>query len=367
VTGVAAWHLLATEYPPDPGGVADYTRLLAGELARRGESVHVWAPSRGRDDLAEPGVTIRRIPGFGPRGFREINEGLREGRGQARLFVQYVPTALGLRGMNVPMIRWLCSRAEELWVQFHEVALGWQLWRKPQLHLMHAVQLWMAASLARRANRIFVSIEGWRDRLGAAGNRAVWLPIPSNLPVTVDESAQRSARKEMGSGPWVAHFGTYAPAIVRDLVPTIRSIAREHPTARFLLLGRGAERMSEGLPRDRLHITGELPATGVAARLSVADVALQPFPDGISTRRTSAMAPLALGVPVVSTSGPFTDSVWHEGGVALAPAGASLELARVVGDLLQDPERRAALGRRGAELYRRRFSLERTCEVLQGR
>src|SRR5690348_2165321 len=75
---------------------------------------------------------------------------------------------------------------EELWVQFHEVALGWKLWRKPHLHLVHAVELWMADALARRADRIFVSIEAWKRRLGAHADRAVWLPIPSNIPVSVE-------------------------------------------------------------------------------------------------------------------------------------------------------------------------------------
>jgi glycosyltransferase involved in cell wall biosynthesis len=269
--------------------------------------------------------------------------------------------------MNVPMIRWLCAREEELWVQFHEVALGWRFWRRPDLHLVHGIQLWMAAALARRADRLFVSIERWRDRLGREGQKAIWLPIPSSLPVTVDPSILIAARRDLGTGPWVAHFGTYAPGIVRDLVPTILSIAREHPTSRFLLLGRGAERLGENLPRDRVRITGELPAADVAARLSIADIVLQPFPDGISARRTSAMAALALGAPVVSTSGPLTDAVWHTGGVALAPVGATGELARIVGDLLRNEEARLELGRSGAALYRRCFTLERTCEVLQGR
>ena len=182
------WHFLTPEYPPDPGGVADYTRLLANALATLGEAVHVWAPSTERDDLEDQRVTVHRIQGLGQRGLGALDEGLRALPGPHRLFVQYVPTALGLRGMNVPLIRWLCARPEEVWVQFHEVALGWQLWRKPHHHLIHAVQLWMASALAKRADRLFVSIEGWLPRLGREARRAVRLPIPSNLPVTVGAS-----------------------------------------------------------------------------------------------------------------------------------------------------------------------------------
>ena len=58
-----SWHLLTGEYPPQPGGVADYTQQLARALSESGKQVHVWAPGRHRSD---------RINGVGdrPRGPR---------------------------------------------------------------------------------------------------------------------------------------------------------------------------------------------------------------------------------------------------------------------------------------------------------
>src|SRR5688572_9440944 len=38
------WHIISCEYPPQVGGVADFTRVIARGLAARGESVDVWAP-----------------------------------------------------------------------------------------------------------------------------------------------------------------------------------------------------------------------------------------------------------------------------------------------------------------------------------
>ncbi len=364
MTGTTQWHFITAEYPPDPGGVADYTRLLATALASRGEVVHVWAPSGSRDGASPEGVAVHRISTFGARGLREMDEGLRALPGPRRLFLQYVPTVFGLRGMNVPLIRWLRARTEEVWVQFHEVALGWHLWRRPDLHLTNAVQLWMASALARRAQRLFVSIEGWLPRLGPEARRAEWLPIPSNVPVSVSPAERADARAALGTGPWIAHFGTYGAGVTRDLVPALRAIARRQEEVRFLLLGRGAEAVARELSPGRALATGELSASAVAARLSVADVALQPFPDGISARRTSAMAALALGVPIVTTRGHLTDSVWNEEVVALAPVSEPEELARLCLELLSEPARRAELGRRGARLYAERFSLERTLETL---
>ena len=359
----ASWHFLTPEYPPDPGGVADYTQLLVTGLARYGEVVHVWAPATGRDGRDE-GASVHRTSGFDARGLRALERRLSEFASPRRLFVQYVPTSLGFRGMNVPLIRWLRDWPEDLWVQFHEVSLGWQLWRKPHLHVIHGVQSWMASTLARRADRLFVSIDAWRGRLGREGERATWLPVPSNLPTDPEAAELERFRVRLGRGPWIAHFGTYGSSITRLLLPTLDRIAHSSPGVRFLLLGRGAQRVAELLPKERVNALGPLSAGSVAAALSVADLALQPYPDGISTRRSSAMAALALGVPLVSNSGPLTESFWDADVVALGKTRRPAELAQLCLSLLGDATRRDALARNGLRLYNERFAVERTLEAL---
>jgi glycosyltransferase involved in cell wall biosynthesis len=313
----------------------------------------------------DAGVLVHPLRGFDPSALDELGKQLDAFPGPRRLFLQYVPTAFGFRGMNVPLVRWLQARPEELWIQFHEVALGWKFWRKPHLHVVHAVQLWMAAALARKADRIFVSIEAWKQRLGTDGRRAVWLPIPSNLPVRPDPVEVNHAKASLGSGPWIAHFGTYSSLVVEDLGPAMRELALRRADVRFLLLGRGARDFARTLSLGgRVRVMEDLPAAEIAALLATSALALQPFPDGISARRTSAMAALALGVPVVTTDGFLTDAVWRDGSVALAPAGQPLELARLCGAVLDDPGLRRTLAERGARLYEERFSLERTLETV---
>jgi glycosyltransferase involved in cell wall biosynthesis len=356
---------LTPEYPPAKGGVADYTLLLARAVAERQGTVHVWAPRVSGADVLDEAVVVHRVRGFDPRSLKSIGEELGGLPGPRRLFLQYVPTAFGFRGMNVPLVRWLQARPEEFWIQFHEVALGWKAWRKPHLHVVHMVELWMAAALAARADRIFVSIEAWKRRLGRHAERAVWLPIPSNVPVRVDPLEVEDARARIGATACIVHFGTYSPMIRADLEPAIRAILRDQKDVRFLLLGRGAREFAAALALGQ-HVDAreDLDSSEIAALLKASTLALQPFPDGISARRTSAMAPLALGVPVVTTHGFLSDSVWSRGAVALAPAGQPLELARLCNTLLTDAEERLQLAERGAQLYRERFSLERTLETV---
>jgi glycosyltransferase involved in cell wall biosynthesis len=363
---VTRWHLITGEYPPAPGGVSDYTRQLAVNLAQRGQSVEIWAPEASGADPDNSGVTIHRLHSLRASNLTELAGRIASSKTRERLFVQYVPQAFGVRGMNVDLIRWLVRQPAELWVQFHEVAVGWYWLSPPQHQLIALVQRWMARALARRADRIFVSVEGWRRQLGDLGERAEWLPIPSNIPTYVPELMAARVRRELGRGPWVGHFGTYGPGIVRDLAPALLELADRSSDVRFLLVGRGATRFGQDLGLgDRVRFLEELPAESVSANLAACEVLLQPFPDGISSRRTSAMAGLALGIPIVTTEGHLTDSVWPASdAVALAPAGDVAALAGLVLDLLESPERGKALGERGARLYRDRFSLDRTMETL---
>jgi glycosyltransferase involved in cell wall biosynthesis len=77
------------------------------------------------------------------------------------------------------------------------------------------------------------------------------------------------------------------------------------------------------------------------------------------------MASLALGRPLVTNTGHLTEPLWRGlGAVALVEGTDPSALAEAAERLLAHPEERAALGARAAEVYRERFSLERTVEVL---
>jgi hypothetical protein len=88
---------------------------------------------------------------------------------------------------------------------------------------------------------------------------------------------------------------------------------------------------------------------------------VQPYPDGVTTRRTSMMTALTTSVPVLTTTGPLTEPVWvQSSAVALAPAGDVPALVDAAAALAGDPEARAALGARGRDLYDERFALHVT-------
>jgi glycosyltransferase involved in cell wall biosynthesis len=195
--------------------------------------------------------------------------------------------------------------------------------------------------------------------------------MPSNLPVEVKAEAVDHARIRLGLAPLIGHFGTYGKLVADLLAPIIVSILREVHDARILLLGRGSLEFAGSLASTypdlaaRLVATGALDAASISLSLAACDVLVQPYPDGISGRRTSAMAGLALGKPLVTTSGHLTEPDWaYSNAVVLAPVERAADLTRAVIRLLSSHDDCEALSVRARSWYRARFSIERTLNVL---
>jgi hypothetical protein len=75
------WQLITGEYPPEPGGVSDYTRLVACGLAEAGDHVDVWAPPYAEPGSSDAGVNVHRLSGrFDPRALAVLGTAARSER-----------------------------------------------------------------------------------------------------------------------------------------------------------------------------------------------------------------------------------------------------------------------------------------------
>ena len=372
-----AWVLLSGEYPPHPGGVADYTRAVAEGLAERGHEVHVVAPRSTHGAPAAGRVQVHLLEGrFRPRDLLRL-DALLATLGPRRLFLQYVPHAFGYKALNLPLCAWLAARSgrEELWTQFHEVAFPYQApaWRRT--NLLAAGHRAMAALVCRASSQRFVTTPRWERLLAPLGGLpARVLPVPSNVATELDPQRVAGWRARVGVArgvPLIGHFGTYGRLLSPVLRETFPRLLAQVPGSQVLLLGRSGPEFAAALRADqawlgrRVHAPGELDALEVAQALGACDLLVQPYEDGVTSRRGSLMAGLGLGVPVLTSEAEDTDPRWRaEGAVALSALdpGALAAEARA---LLAAPERLTLLGARGRELYRERFALERTLETLE--
>ncbi|MFH1923323.1 MAG: glycosyltransferase [Planctomycetota bacterium] len=261
---------------------------------------------------------------------------------------------------------------------FHEVVFPFVRGQPLRHRVLALVTRLMALIAVRGAREVFVSIPAWAGflrPLGATRPAPVWLPVPSNLPVTVAAEAVASARGRMaanGKTSILGHFGTYGPHQRETLTSVLPRLLSRNGDCIALLLGRGSEQFAGEVTGNfatlngRVHATGELPPEQLAAYLAACDVLVQPYPDGVSSRRTTVMAGLALGLPIVTTEGFLTEPIWRETkAVELAPATSPDKLAASAEALLADPLRRVELGARAKSAYATAFAVERTIEKLR--
>ena len=370
------WHLVTAEYPPASGGVGDYTAELARALTAAGDRVDVWVggPGQAADGAAWP---IHVLPDC----FEAGSQGTLARAWHADpgiVLVQYVPAVFGRRGANVAFCRWLLEQrrsGQDIRVMFHEPYFYFS-WRKPWLNALAIVQRVMARIVLQAACRVYYSSANWDRYLrayGAPANATV-LPIPATVPANPPWAlvSEFRARFTADGSPIVGHFGTFGDHVTSVLTPALERLLREEQSVNVALIGTGGDVYRDEFVRlvpaaaNRIHATGRLKPDAVAAAIRACDVMLQPYPDGVTTRRTSVMAPLANETATVTTDGALTESTWRESdGVKLVPVFDPASAVRALLELLKDSDTRNALARRGADLYRSEFALDVTIARLR--
>lgn len=377
---MTTWHIITGEYPPAIGGVSDYSQLVAEGLAAAGDEVHVWCPP-GPGATPSNGVTVHPALGTISRSdLRGVDRLLDRFSGPRRLLVQWVPHGFGYRSMNLGFCLWLRQRAhagDRVEIMVHEpyLAFGEGAIRWTAAAAVHRV---MTTILARAAARIWIAIPAWerRWRPYTLGKNVpfVWLPIPTSLP-TPNRDDVRRVRERYGlpGGAIVGHLGSYGGETTRMLSASIPAILERSTDTVAVLIGKNGRESCDQIARSRRDLAARVQATGalsseeLAQHVSACDVLVQPYPDGISSRRTSAIAGIALGVPVVTTTGHLTESFWADTeSVSLTPAGEARQLASEALRLLTDECARQNLRARGRDLYARQFDVRHTISALRG-
>ena len=370
-------HFLTPEYPPQRGGVADYTHQVATELSRGGESVHVWGPS---GSAAQPGSAIVVHPELGSFSAADLRRAsaLLDGYpSPRRLVVQWVPHGYGQRAMNLQFCFWLWRRSvagDSIEVVVHEPFVTFS--GGIRQCVVAAVQRAMTLVLMSAARRVWVTTRAWtpllEPYLSGRGIAIQWLPVPSSLQsanaAAVDQVRMRYAP---GNGGLIGHFGTHGRMVTALLDDVIVLVAKEHPSAHILLIGSGSEAFRSALLSrdrslaDRISATGTLSAGDLSAHIAACDVLLQPYPDGVTSRRTSTMAGLFARVPVVTTKGTLTERFWQdEAPVKLAAVGDAHASVQQVLRLLADPAERRRQADAGRDFYDRWFDVRHTVAAL---
>jgi glycosyltransferase involved in cell wall biosynthesis len=349
--------LVTGEYPPDVGGVADYTACLRGALAERGVDVAVL--TRGRPAPPEAGV-YRRVSRWDARALADLAR--RTPRGGV-VHLQYQPAAFDLRGeiCLAPLLLRAVRPDVRLATTFHDARVP-RLFRKAGRLRPLAVRL-----LARASHAVLAADPSDLVSLGGPSPRHHRVPIGPNVrcrpPAGYDRGAFRARLGLADDELAIAYFGFLnASKGLESLARAFERIGQASPAARLLLLG-GATGASDPTDRatartflrhlgplaERVLRPGYLPPGALSAYLLAADVALLPYADGASLRRGSLLACAAHGLPIVTTAGPGLTRELAQA-VLACPAGDAAAMAAAVTQAARDVALRERLRDAAARL-----------------
>jgi glycosyltransferase involved in cell wall biosynthesis len=286
------------EYPPDVGGVGDYTRNLRSALAGQGRSSAILSR---RDVRRWDARSLLKLVGAAPR--------------TGVVHIQFQAGAFDLLG-DVCLMPALLRRFRpgvRSVTTFHDTRVPYLFPRAGRLRPA-AVRL-----LARTSHAVLAADRRDLVWLGGLATRQFNVPIGPNVLRAPPEAYDRDAyRAQLGLGVddlAVLYFGLLNASKGLDLLlETFERVLHSRPTARLLLLG-GEVGASDGTDRttaerlrprlwklgDRVIRTGWLPDVRLSASLLAGDVAVLPYADGASARRGSLLACAEHGLPIVTT------------------------------------------------------------------
>lgn len=283
----------------------------------------------------------------------------------AWVFVQYTALAWSARGfpLRFPRIlKVLKAAGVHLGVVFHDVEpFGGarvidRLRRVVQLHTMlTALRVCDAAVFTVPMGRI-----SWlKNQLG----KGYFIPVGANLPTASKANSRNGIfkRGKMSVAVFGITGGESGRREIDQIVDAVQFADSRAGNLRLIVLGRNAQSAEPEL-RQRfqdsaveLHVLGVLPGEDVVRALSLSDVLL--FVRGhISTRRGSAIAGIACGLPVIASAGSETAAPITEAGLALFSPQRKGDLGDVLLRVLEDEHYRASLAQRSWVAHQQYFS-----------
>jgi hypothetical protein len=309
-------------------------------------------------------VQIRRVP-WELRGWREALRALKlqatDWRGKW-VIVQYTALAWSARGFPLRFLRALKilkTAGARIGVVFHDVepfsgsrSID-RLRRRVQVYVMRR-------ALAMSDAAIFTVAPDKISWLKAAPTQAAFIPVGSNLPF-LDEPPPKPLPVPPVVGVFSITGGEQGAIETRAIVQAMRHAARQIGPLRLSVFGRHAELRESDLRSGlrevpvQLSVEGVLDPAQVVNRLAECDVLLF-VRKGISTRRSSAIAGIAAGLPIVAYRDPETAAPITEAGVLLVDSAKPEQLSDALVRILTDAALREGLTARSRSAYHAHFA-----------
>ncbi len=359
--------LVTGEYPPQQGGVGDFTRELARALIAAGHDAQVLTGRRMHTVgcTIEKGIPVWRvIHSWGTRCWDEIASIARQQHFDV-LNIQYEPAAYAMQvGVNFVPSLWVRRKIKApIVTTFHDLLV-------PYLFPKAGLLRWKVVEyLAQRSDAVIVTNAEDCARLSnlhakRPTSNLYTVPIGSNIDPSLagdfDQVAERAQWGIQLDERVLGYFGFLNLSKGgSDLMQALKVLRDDGLPVKLLLIGgrtgssdptnaeyaAQVERLIDSLGvKEHVIATGYLEPPDVSRALLTCDVMVLPYVDGASLRRGSLLAALAHGKAIVTTEPRYPiEGLRHEDSILYVPPNDPQALANAVKCLLQDAALRARL------------------------
>lgn len=353
------------EYPPLVGGIADYTKTLAEQLAASGVEVAVLTSVGARQPL---GSGVRVFPTIANWGLGVLPLLRTLARDYDVVHIQYQAANFQLKGaipLLPDLLRW--TGGPPVVTTFHDLRVPYLFPKAGRLRPLAVRRLAQASAGVITTNaedQATLAAWGLRDlrRIPLGTN------IPTERPTDFDRDGWRARWGVDPSHYLLVHFGFVNTSKgIPTLLRAQDRLLRAAQPAKVMFLG---EKLGSSDPTNAAHLaeierlqeelglddewtiwTGPLPPAEIAAGMAAADLVVLPYRDGASLRRTTLITALAHGRPVVTTTPHVpVDLLVDNESVALVKPDVPSDLARRLALLLRYEPSRVRLARGAAAL-----------------
>jgi polysaccharide biosynthesis protein PslF len=357
--------IISSTFPPQAAGkrcgIGDYTAHLAQHLAPHNFEIDVLT-SASYVGPEQPAPSTRVLPHIDRWQITTLKKvrGLWRHNAYDWISWQYQPAIYGGKwSFYNSMLAWLAQRSSRLITTFHTLTYPSPL-SPTRLN---------AFAISALSHQIVVTNEKHRQELlrlyPKAKSKHHLIPVGSNILPDHEKWQNRDAiytqiRQKLGIAPrqlLISNFGLIYPD--KNLEALVHAVGQLHTSGHSVhLLLIGQVRPSSqpylakiknlvqqaGLENDVTWVH-DCPVDEVSDYLFASDIYAVPYKDGLTTRRGSALAGMAHGLPTVSTKGPATPDIFVGGeNILLTPLEDETAFFQALLDLVTSSEKRHRLG-----------------------
>lgn len=352
--------LISGEFPPMPGGVGDFTRILGERLVDQGHDVRVLSRAGTKSDRLELSVARN----WGPACIPAIRDWARR-RGVTIVNLQFQTAAYDMS----PLVHFLPTFLDAPVVTtFHDL-------RHPYLFPKAGpLRDWIVMRLARSSAGVIVTNQEDDLRLQALSRRRL-IPLGSSVPSAPGKESEAAAwRRRAGAEAdtfVLGHFGFVKAVKGLDyLIEALAKLRARGCDWRLILFGGGQNAVDSDedaayCQRLKLRIrqhgltdlvtwTGFLTDQEASACFQAVDLMALPFTDGASFRRSSLIAAIHNGCAILSTEPAVNVEVFqHASNLWLVQANSADAIENAIAGLMREGDGLKRLRQGAAQLSAR--------------